>query len=131
MLLNSSPSANCTILTSADHTVNTLSLYITFMSSHMKPCSVCSDLAGIVYELESSSYPSFCQNSYSTLVVRTFKGFMQWATMEHLLALPATTFHTLPGMPQKLHLNPSFSQVSPCPTRCTVWPSVYRSILPH
>ena len=46
-------------------------------------------------------------------------------TWEHL-ASPATSFQTLPGGPQKLHLNPSFSQFSPCPTRCAVCPSVCR-----
>ena len=47
------------------------------------------------------------------------------AIWEHL-ASPATSFQTLPGGPQKLRLNPSFSQFSPCPARCAVWPSVCR-----
>ena len=47
------------------------------------------------------------------------------ATREHL-ASPATHIQTLPGGPQKLRLNPSFSQFSPCPTRCAVSPSVCR-----
>ena len=47
------------------------------------------------------------------------------ATWEHL-AWPATSFQTLPGGPQKLRLNPSFSQFSPCPARCAVCPSVCR-----
>ena len=38
-------------------TANTLSLYITFMSHHIEPCSVCSYLAGIVSQLQPS-YPS-------------------------------------------------------------------------
>ena len=58
-----------------DPTVNTLSLYITFMSHHIEPCSVCSYLAGIVCELEPS-YSSVRQNRYSPLVVRTLKGSM-------------------------------------------------------
>ena len=49
-----------------DPSVDTLSLYITFMSHHIEPCSVRSYLAGIVCELEPS-YPSVCQNHYSPL----------------------------------------------------------------
>ena len=51
-------------------TVNTLSLYITFMAHHIEPRSVCSYLAGIVCESEPS-HPSVRQNRYSPLVVRT------------------------------------------------------------
>ena len=58
-----------------DPTVNTLSLYITFMSHHIEPRLVHSYLAGIVCELEPS-YPSVRQNRYSPLVVRTLKGSM-------------------------------------------------------
>ena len=47
------------------------------------------------------------------------------ATWEHP-ASPGTSFQTPPGGPQKLRFNPSFSQFSPCPTRCTVWASVCR-----
>ena len=57
-------------------TVNTLSLYITFMSHHIEPRSVRSYLAGIVCELEPS-YLSVRQNRYSPLVVRTLKGSMR------------------------------------------------------
>ena len=56
-------------------TVNTLSLYITFMSNHIEPCSVCLYLAGIVSELEPS-YPYVQPNRYSPLVVQTLKGSM-------------------------------------------------------
>ena len=59
-----------------DPTVNTLSLYITFMSHHIEPRSVRSYLAGIVCELEPS-YPSVRQNPFSPLVVRTLKGSMR------------------------------------------------------
>ena len=52
-------------------------------------------------------------------------GMMKLPTWEHL-ALPATSFQTPTGGPQKLRLNPSFSQFSPCPTRCTVCASVCR-----
>jgi hypothetical protein len=58
-----------------DPTVNTLSLYITFMSHHIEFHSVCSYLAGIVSELKPS-YPSVCPNRYSLLVVHTLKGSM-------------------------------------------------------
>ena len=58
-----------------DPTVNTLSLYITFMSHHIDPCSVCSYLAGIVSELKPS-YSSVHPNRYSPLVVCTLKGSM-------------------------------------------------------
>ena len=47
------------------------------------------------------------------------------ATRDHLV-MPATFFETLPGGPQKLHLNPFFNQFFPCPTRCTVWASLCR-----
>ena len=57
-------------------TVNTLSLYITFMSHHIEPCSVHLYLAGIVSELKPS-YPSVQPNRYSPLIVRTLKGLMQ------------------------------------------------------
>ena len=59
-----------------DPTVNTLSLYITFMSHHIEPRSVRSYLAGIVSELEPS-YPSVHPNQYSRLVVHTLKGSMR------------------------------------------------------
>ena len=49
-------------------TVNTLFLYITFMSHHIEPRSVCSYLAGIVSELEPS-YPYVRPNGYSSLIV--------------------------------------------------------------
>ena len=57
-------------------TVNTLSLYITFMSHHIEPRSVHSYLAGIVSELEPS-YPCVWPNRYSPLVVQTLKESMQ------------------------------------------------------
>ena len=53
-----------------DHTIKTLLLFITFMSHHIEPHSICSYLAGIVCELEPS-YPSVCQNYYSHLVVHS------------------------------------------------------------
>ena len=56
-------------------TVNTLSLYITFMSYCIEPHSICSYLAGIVSELEPS-YPCVQSNRYSPLVVQTLKGSM-------------------------------------------------------
>ena len=56
-------------------TMNTLFLYITFISHHIEPCSVCSYLAGIVSELKPS-YPCIWPNRYSPLVVRTLKGSM-------------------------------------------------------
>jgi hypothetical protein len=59
-----------------DPTVNTLSLYITFMSHHIEPHSVHSDITGIVSELEPS-YPYVRPNRYSPLVVRTLKGSMR------------------------------------------------------
>ena len=59
-----------------DPTVNTLSLYITFMSHHIEPCSVRSYLAGIVCELEPS-YSFVRQNRYSPLVARTLKDSMR------------------------------------------------------
>ena len=46
-------------------------------------------------------------------------------TWEHL-ASPATPPQTLPGGPQKLRFNTSFSQFSPCPTTCAVLASVCR-----
>ena len=55
-----------------DYTINTLSLYVTFMADHIKPHSAPSYLAGIVCELEPS-YPSW----YSPLVVHNLKGSMQ------------------------------------------------------
>ena len=58
-----------------DPTVNTLPLYITFMSHHIQPRSVRSYLAGIVCELKPS-YPFVRKNRYSLLVVRTLKGSM-------------------------------------------------------
>jgi hypothetical protein len=58
-----------------DPTVNTLSLYITFMSHHIEPRSVRSYLAGIVSELEPS-YLSVRPNRYSPLVVHTLMGSM-------------------------------------------------------
>ena len=54
-------------------TANTLSLYMTFMSHHIEPHSVCSYLAGIISQLEPS-YPSVCANRFLPLVVRTLKG---------------------------------------------------------
>ena len=57
-------------------TINTLSLYITFMSHHIEPHSVCSYLAGIVSELEPS-YPCVQPNKYSPLVVQTLKRSMR------------------------------------------------------
>ena len=59
-----------------DPTVNTLSLYITFMSHHIEPHLAHSYLAGIVCELEPS-YTSVRQNWYSPLVVCTLKGSMR------------------------------------------------------
>ena len=59
-----------------DPTVNTLSLYITFMSHHIEPHSVRSYPAGIVSELEPS-YPSVRPNQYFPLFVRTLKGSMR------------------------------------------------------
>jgi hypothetical protein len=59
-----------------DPTVNTLSLYITFMSHHIEPCSVRSYLAGIVSALEPS-YPSVHPNRHSPLVVHSLKGSMR------------------------------------------------------
>ena len=59
-----------------DPTVSTLSLYITFMLSHIEHRSVPSYLAGIVCELKPS-YRSVYQNQYSPLLVCTLKGSMR------------------------------------------------------
>ena len=60
----------------SEPTINTLSLYITFMSHHIEPCFVCSYLAGIISELKPS-YPCVWPNRYSPLVAQTLKESMQ------------------------------------------------------
>ena len=98
-----------------------LSIFSTLMASYFL-CSVTRsyiELSSSVLHVYYNTSPFVMGFWYTSLAI----GLV--ATREHL-ASSATPFQTLPGGPQKLRLNPSFSQFSPCLTRCTVWPSVCR-----
>ena len=59
-----------------DPTPDTLSFYVVFLSSHIKPDSVNSYLSGICRQLEPF-YPEVCQNRKTMLVSRTMAGCMR------------------------------------------------------
>ncbi|KAG2049683.1 hypothetical protein BDR06DRAFT_893310 [Suillus hirtellus] len=76
---------------SVDPTIDTLSLFITFMSAHINPCSVDNYLSGVCSLLEEY-YPYVRANHCSCLIARTLRGAKS-DLCTALEVLPATPSH--------------------------------------